>query len=100
MSVCRISGADDLHMVSDAAFSQVDEQAASIALQRVRQTQQGQQGMQGIAELLCRHSSLGQSYTDGDLWEAAAKPFLPLPLVALQPKIQVGSSSNDLTCNG
>lgn len=76
-------------MVSDAGFSQVDERAASIALQRARQTQQGHRGMQSIAELLCNRSSLQQSYTDGNLWEAACKPFVPLPLSALQPKVKV-----------
>lgn len=77
----------DLHMVSEAAFSQVDERAASLTLQRGRQTQQGHRG---IAELLCSQSSLPQSYPQGNLWEAASKPFAPLPLAALQPKIKVG----------
>ena len=76
-------------MVSDAGFSQVDEHAAGLALQRVRQTQQRERAMQGIAHLLCSRSSLQQSYTDGSLWEAASKPFAPLPLAALQPKIKV-----------
>lgn len=80
----------DLHMVSEAGFSQVDERAASLTLQRARQTQQGHHGMQSIAELLCSQSSMQQSHTDGNLWEAAAKPFVPLPLAALQPKIKVG----------
>ena len=88
--VCRISGAQELHLVSQAGFSQVDERAASLTLQRARQTLQGHRGMQSIAELLCSHSSLQQSYTDGNLWEAASKPFVPLPLAALQPKIKVG----------
>ena len=76
-------------MVSDAAFSQVDEDVAGIALHKLRQMQHGHGGMQSIAELLCSHSSLQQSYTEGNLWEAAVKPFLPLPLSALQPKIKV-----------
>lgn len=80
----------DLHMVSEAAFSQADDRAASLTLQRCRQMQQGQRGMQSIAELLCSQSSLQQSYPQGNLWEAASKPFVPLPLAALQPKIKVG----------
>ena len=76
-------------MVSEAGFSQVDERAASLTLQRARQTQAGQRGMQSIAELLCSQSSMQQMYTDGNLWEAASKPFVPLPLAALQPKIKV-----------
>ena len=79
----------DLHMVREAGFSQIDERAASLTLQRARQTQQGHLGMQSIAELLCSQSSMQQSYTDGNLWEAASKPFVPLPLAALQPKIKV-----------
>ena len=79
----------DLHLVSEASFSQVDERAASLTLQRARQTQQGHRCMQSIAELLCSQSSMQQSYTDGNLWEAACKPFVPLPLAALQPKMKV-----------
>lgn len=84
----RISGVHDLHLVSETGFSQVDERAAGLTLQRARQTQQGHRGMQSIAELLCSQSSMQQSFTDGNLWEAACKLFLPLPLAALQPKIK------------
>lgn len=86
---CRISGVQKLHLVSEAGFSEVDERAASLTLQRARQTQQGQRGIQSIAELLCTHSTLQQSSTDGNLWDVVAKPFVPLPLAALQPKIKV-----------
>ena len=80
----------DLHMVSEAGFTPVDERAASLTLQRARQPQQGHRSMQSMAELLCSQSSMQQSYTDGNLWEAACKPFVPLSLAALQPKIKVG----------
>lgn len=80
-----------LQLVNEAAFSQADEQAAGFALQQIRQSQQGHKSLQSMAELLCNQTGLQQAHKDGSLWDAAVKPFVPLPLAVLQPNIRVSS---------
>ncbi len=93
--VCRVLQYE-LQPVSEAMFSQMDEQSSEVALQQLRQSQQGRNSLQSMAELLCSQPGLQQAYTDDNLWDAAVKPFVPLPLASLQPKIKVSlpKSSN------
>lgn len=78
-----------LQLVSEAEFAQADEQSSTVVLQQLRQSQHGHDGLHSMAELLC--GSAGQPWvdTDGSMRDAAVKPFVPLPLTALQPKIKV-----------
>ncbi len=78
-----------LQLVSEAGFTQADEQSSQAALQQLRQSQVGDNSLQSMAELLCSSSQQQQTGTNSSLWDAAVKPFVPLPLASLQPKIKV-----------
>ncbi len=78
-----------LQLVSEAGFSQADEQSSQAALQQLRQSHVSDKSLQSMAELLCSSPQQQQTGTNGSLWDAAVKPFVPLPLASLQPKIKV-----------
>ncbi len=78
-----------LQLVSEAGFTRADEQSSQATLQQLRQSQVGDNSLQSMAELLCSSSQQQQTGTNASLWDAAVKPFVPLPLASLQPKIKV-----------
>lgn len=77
-------------LVDPAPFTEAQEQAAALALQRLGIFAEPNKGVQAaMAQLLCDQPRLQQAYQGDGLREAAAKPFVPLPVASLQPRIKV-----------
>ena len=79
----------ELQLANQAPFSPTDEASAVRTLQRLRQTQRGRDSFHSMANLVSSHSHISSAYTDSRLWADADKPFLPLSLAVLQPKLKV-----------
>lgn len=86
---CRASEAG-LVLVASTPFNESQEQAAATALQQLGGMFAPGKGVQAaMAQLVCDQPRLQQAYQGDGLREAAAKPFLPLPIASLQPRIKV-----------
>ena len=77
-------------LVDATAATEAQEQTAALALQRLGIFAEGGRGVQAaMAQLVCDQPRLQQAYQGDGLREAAAKPFVPLPVASLQPRIKV-----------
>ena len=76
-------------VVDGTAASEAQEQAAALALQQLGIFAEGKGVQAAMAQLVCDQPRLQQAYQADGLREAAAKPFVPLPVASLQPRIKV-----------
>lgn len=84
-----------LVLLDPRPFSEAEEQTAALALQQLGILAHGKGVQAAMAQLVCDQPRLQQAYQGDGLREAAAKPFLPLPIAALQPRIKVQSTGCD-----